>query len=151
VNPGWRAENWGNRADSQIVTGPNGKKMLSVTWHERDKDKVAVRLNVDLDLTDKSELSFDVYNESGGRISICAAFSTMPGYQFFESVAPAVPSGEWQTIRINLADKKFKSAASNWAHVTGIENKNNVRDVFILIYNGRNETGTLFINNIHIQ
>ena len=146
----WAVEQWGNAATCEVVTQGDDNKLLSVNWTGKDKDKVALRLNIDMNLTDKGKVTFDVFNNSDVPASVCMAFNTLPNYQFFESVAYPVPKKKWETITLDVAGKGFKCAATNWKYVSDITNKDNVKDIFILIYT-REAPGALFIDNIRFH
>lgn len=150
ANPRWRAEQWGNNAACEVVAQDGDNKLLSVTWTQKDKDKVAIRLNADMNLTDMTKVTFDVYNDATAAASVCLAFNTLPGYQFFESLAFNSSLKKWVPVEIDLTRKKFKSAATNWRYTGEIANKDNVKDIFILIYN-RDARGALFIDNIRFH
>jgi len=150
ANALWRAEQWGNAATCQVAVQGEANKLLQVEYTSKDKDKVALRLNVDMSLADKTKVTFDVYNDAGLPAGVCMAFNTLPGYQFFESMAFDSQMKTWKKMEINLSEKKFKSAASNWKYVTDILNKDNVKDIFILIYN-RADTGKIYIDNIRFH
>ncbi|HUS57046.1 MAG TPA: hypothetical protein VM141_00200 [Planctomycetota bacterium] len=145
----WRIEQWGNNATCEVVVNEDNK-LLQVNHTGKDKDKVALRLNVDMSLADKTKVTFDIYNDSGAPAGICMAFNTLPGYQFFESMAFDSQLKTWKKMEIDLQGKKFKSAASNWKYVTDILNKDDVKDIFILIYN-RDATGKIYIDNIRFH
>ncbi|NQT20363.1 MAG: hypothetical protein HQ592_11705 [Planctomycetes bacterium] len=147
----WRAEQWGSTATCEIVAqGDDDNKLLSITWTQRDKDKVAIRLSIDLDLTDNTKVTMDVYNDSDAPAGVGMAFNTLPGYQFFESTALSASVKKWTSLEIDLTKKKFKCAATNWRHTANIANKDNVKDIFVLIYN-RNPNGTMFVDNVRFH
>jgi len=150
VNPLWQIEQWGNAATSEVVTQGEDNKLLNVTWTGKDKEKVALRLNVDMNFTDKTKVTFDVFNNSNSPAGVCLAFNTLPGFQFFESMAFDSQVKKWKTIEVDLAAKNYKCAASNWKYVAEIANKDNVKDIFILIYN-RDAQGSLFIDNFRFH
>ena len=150
ANGQWKAEQWGNNATCEVVVQGDDNKLLSVTWTQRDKEKVAVRLSLDIDLTDKTKLTMDVYNDSATPAGVGMAFNTLPGYQFFESLAFNSALKKWTSLEIDLTRKKFKCAASNWRYTADIANKDNVKDIFLLIYN-RAPKGTLFVDNIRFH
>ena len=146
----WRAEQWGSTATCEVVAQGDDNKLLSITWTERDKDKVAIRLSIDLDLTDNTKVTMDVYNDSDAAAAVGMAFNTLPGYQFFESAAFSSPVKKWASIEIDLTKKRFKCAATNWRYTTDIANKDNVKDIFVLIYN-RDDKGTMFVDNLRFH
>ena len=146
----WAIEQWGNLATSEVVTQGDDNKLLSVNWTENKKEKVALRLNIDMNLTDKTKVTFDVFNNSTAPAGVCMAFNTLPNYQFFESMAFPTPLKKWETITLDVAGKGFKCAATNWKYVSDITNKDNVKDIFIMIYN-REAPGSLFIDNIRFH
>ena len=87
----WAVEQWGNAATCEVVTQGDDNKLLSVNWTGKDKDKVALRLNIDMNLADKTKVTFDLFNNSTAPAGVCMAFNTLPNYQFFESMAFPTP------------------------------------------------------------
>jgi len=152
ANTRWGVEQWGNAATCEVVVQEGGgdNRILSVAWTQKDKDKVAIRLNTDLDLTDKTKVTFDVCNMAQKPVSIGVAFNTLPGYQFFESIALNAPVGKWVPMEIDLTSQRFKCAATNWRHKAAIANKDNVKDIFILIYN-RDAQGVVYLDNFRFH
>jgi len=152
ANTRWGVEQWGNAATCEVVVQEGGgdNRILSVAWTQKDKDKVAIRLNTDLDLTDKTKVTFDVCNMAQKPVSIGVAFNTLPGYQFFESIALNAPAGKWVPMEIDLTSQRFKCAATNWRHKAAIANKDNVKDIFILIYN-RDAQGVVYLDNFRFH
>jgi len=100
-----------------------------------------------MDLSDKTKVTMDVYNNATGSARVGMAFNTLPGYQFFESLAFGSPLKKWTPVEIDLTQKKFKCAATNWRYRAEIANKDNIKDIFILIYNG-DDKGAVFLDNI---
>ena len=149
-NNQWRVEQWGNDATCEVVE-QEGNKILSIVWAEKEKkDKVALRLTLDMDLTDKGKVTFDIYNDSEKPEGLCVAFNTLPGYQFFESSAFNAPVRKWESMSLNLQGKNFKCATTNWRYTAEIANRDNVKDIFLLIYN-REVNGKMFIDNIRFH
>ena len=150
ANGQWKAEQWGNNAICEVVVQGDDNKLLSVEWTQSDKDKVAVRLSLDMDLTNKTKVTMDVYNDSATPAGVGMAFNTLPGYQFFESLAFNSALKKWTSLEIDLTRKKFKCAATNWRYTADIANKDNVKDIFLLVYN-RAPKGILFVDNIRFH
>jgi hypothetical protein len=132
----WLAEQWGNPADVQTLEqGTDVKnRVLSVAFRDGKKDKVAVRLGGTWDLTAYDTLTFEVWNASGGSMGLTVAFNTLPGWRFFETTAKRIAPKKWTKMSINLNAKNFKCAESKWRHNSALENRDNVKQIMLLIY-----------------
>lgn len=151
--PGWGSEEWGNSAEVvQIEQGEIVKnKLLSVTFNSNDKGKVAVKKSTSLDLTEKVRCVFDVYNATERPLPICLAVTTLPGYVWFESTTIYAKPKSWKAkAAIDLTGKHWKCEASNWRFTAEIANRENVKQVFLLVYN-TSKDGTVFFDNIFFQ
>lgn len=153
----WEAEPWGNQATVQIDPQTREEtidgqvqlvrnRVLSVNYNGR-KDKVAIRLGGTWDLTNCAALVFDVWNGGTGSFGLSVAFNTLPGWQFFESPSVRVPPRRWTTVRIDVTSRRFKSAASRWRNTSLLVNRDNVKQVILLVYNSATQ-GRIYFDNI---
>ena len=145
----WTVEQWGNDATATVIqqAQPGDDKVLSIAYHSTDKDKVAVRLGGTWDLSRRQALTFRVWNASKSSLSLTVAFNTMPGWKFFESRAKAIRPKKWITVTIDLTQKRFKSEESKWRNVSELKNRDNVKQIILMIYNTSKE-GVIYVDNI---
>jgi len=149
-DPGWATEAWGSSVEVSIGP-PQGTtdKMVRVFLAGAEQDKACVMLEQDVNLTTKKALHFDVYNFAKQSVTIAVAFTTSPGWKFYESVPNAIlPTGDKpKKITIDLTDDRFKCAETNWRHRSPIQNRDRVVKTYILIYT--KQTGAwLYFNNV---
>jgi hypothetical protein len=147
----WVMEAWGNKAEAEVVTqGTKVKnKVLGVTYHSADKQKAAARLGGTWDLTRQEFLVFDVWNAGKKSVGLSVAFNTMPGWKFFESTSKSIRPNAWVTIKIALDRKRFKCEGSNWRNTSELKNRDNVKQIILMIYNAGKE-GVIYFDNIRL-
>jgi len=150
ADPGWTSEAWGSSVDVN-VGAPEGTndKLLRVFLAGAEQDKANVVLEQNFDLSDKKELTLDVYNLGKQAVTVAVAFTTLPGWKFYESVPKTVlPTGQTpKRLVFDLTSNKFKCAETNWRYKSPIQNKNKVGKMYLLIYT--RQTGSwIFFNNI---
>ena len=156
ADPGWSSEAWGSSVDVNVGAAENtNDKLLRVFLAGAEQDKANVMLEQNLDLSDKKELTLDVYNMGKRSITLAVAFTTLPGWKFYESVPRTVlpttpdPNGTATPKRLvfDLTTNKFKCAETNWRYKSPIQNKSRVGKMYLLIYT-RDRGFWVFFNNI---
>ena len=153
AHAGWATEAWGSSVE--INVGPpqgSNDKMVRVFLAGAEQDKACVMLEEDFDLTNKTSLSFDVYNFAKQTITLGVAFTTSPGWKFYESMPVMVmPTGNTpKPVTIDLAGNRFKSAETQWRHKTPIQNKNRVVKFYFLLYT-KQTNAWVFFNKIRFE
>lgn len=139
-----------------VLATPDGpRKVLQVDYQPNpdnagvDKAAVVLRRQVQLDLTKK--MTFLAANRSAKDVRIAIAVKTGTDWTYYESPTQSLPSTssgqEFVSLSFDLGASTFKSAASQWAHSGRIEHPEMVRELQILIHNGRNE-GSLWLAGI---
>ena len=147
---GWATEAWGSSVEVSVAAQPGSTdKLVRVFLAGAEQDKACVMLEKDLDLSDKKELVFDVYNFGKQSVSLAVAFTTAPGWKFYESSPTVVmPTGDApKTITLDLTNNRYKCAETQWRHKSVIENRKRVCKIFFLLYT-RQTNAWLFFNNI---
>lgn len=149
IEEGWLIEQWGNAGEvAAIEQGTTVKnKVLSVLYRGNEKDKIAVRLGGSWDLTSHESVSLDIWNASDKSVSLTLAFNTMPGWLFYESTAKMIKPKEWTTVQFKLDTERFKSAATSWRNTGDLKNRDNVRQLILMIYNSQKD-GQVYLDNI---
>jgi tetratricopeptide (TPR) repeat protein len=150
---GWTTEAWGSSVEINVGP-PQGTtdKMVRVFLAGAEQDKACVMLEEDFDLTNKKTLSFDVYNFAKNSITVGVAFTTNPGWKFYEgSPAMVMPTGNNpKPVTVDLTSEKFKSAETQWRHKTPIQNKNRVVKFYFLLYT-KQTNAWVFFNNVRFE
>jgi len=150
ADPGWSSEAWGSSVDVNVGAAENSNdKLLRVFLAGAEQDKANVMLEQGLDLSDKKELTLDVYNFGKRAVTVAVAFTTLPGWKFYESTPKTVlPTGKTaKSLVFDLTTNKFKCAETNWRYKSPIQNKNRVGKMYLLIYT-RDRGFWVFFNNI---
>ncbi len=150
---GWATEAWGSSVEINVGP-PQGTtdKMVRVFLAGAEQDKACVMLEEDFDLTNKTTLTFDVLNFAKQTITLGVAFTTSPGWKFYESMPVMVmPTGNTpKAVTIDLAGDRFKSAETQWRHKTTIQNKHRVVKFYFLLYT-KQTNAWVFFNNIRLE
>ncbi|HRT94731.1 MAG TPA: hypothetical protein P5532_09950, partial [Planctomycetota bacterium] len=124
ATPGWATEAWGSSVEINVGP-PQGTtdSMVRVFLAGAEQDKACVMLEHDFDLTDKKALSFDVYNFGKTSITLAVAFTTAPGWRFYESMPVLVsPTGNNpKPVTLDLTNDRFKCAETQWRHKSTIQ------------------------------
>jgi hypothetical protein len=153
ADPSWSTEAWGSSVEVSVGP-PQGTtdKMVRVLLAGAEHDKACVLLEQDFDLSEKKTMSFEVYNFAKQSVTLAVAFTTSPGWKFYESVPQAVvPTGNNpKKVAIELDGERFTCAETRWRHRSALSNRNRVVKVYFLIYTKM--TGEwLFFNNIQFE
>ena len=120
-----------------------------VSYESVGREKVALRRDVVLDLTQKTTLSLDCYNE-GNPLEMSFAACTGRSYVFFEAPAKRVKGGWQRGVTFSLEEAHFKCEASNWLYTETIAQRELTLSLFLLFY-GREKAGTFYIDNIRLE
>ena len=142
-------------SQTTLVTPEGPRKVLQVDYQANPDnagvDKAAVVLRRRLSLATAGKLNLLAANRSTKNLRLAIAVKTGTEWTYFESPAqslPATTSGqEFQQLTFDLGAATFKAAASGWAHSSKIAGLEQVRELQILIHNGRNE-GSLWLAGI---
>jgi hypothetical protein len=151
---GWSSESnqWSNTITANTLTldGEKGtNQVIEVTFEKGDKDKAAIKRSLrGQTIGDNSEVALYVFNKTGKPVRIAVALKT-GNWAFHESMPVQVPGAEaWQEVRFDLKGTTWKSEASNWAHTAAVNELSDLKELQILIYNGKNESGSVLIDAI---
>lgn len=150
---GWATEAWGSSVEINVGAPQGGTdKMLRVFLAGAEQEKACVMLEQDFDLSDKKALTFDVYNFAKQSINLGVAFTTSPGWKFYESLPVVVmPTGDNpKPVTLDLTASNFKSAETQWRHKSKIENARHVVKLYFLLYTRQTGAWVLF-NKIRIE
>lgn len=131
----WEVLNWGNPC-TVSVQPLDGNQVLMVEMPAGGgKDKAAVGRSLNLDLSDREKLRFNVFNAEKSRCEVAIALITAADY--FESRTVAVRPDWNLDLEIDLKAKDFKSKETNWRFETAVKSLDQVKQVILLVYGGR--------------
>lgn len=135
----------GPRKVLQVDYGPNP------TTPGIDKAAVVLRPQGGLNVRAGAKLTLLAANRSAKDVRLAIAVKTGNDWTYYESQVqplPATSSGqEFVQLSFDLGAATFKAAATNWAHSAKVANLDQVREVQVLIHNGR-EKGSLWLAGI---
>lgn len=150
---GWDAESpqWSNAVTAKIVTlntDQGSNQVIEVACTGGDKDKAALKRPLrGLSLGENGELALYACNRGKMALRLAVALKT-GNYVFHESQQLALPAdGEWHEVRVNLRSQDWKSEASKWAYTAPVADLEDLKELQILIYNGKQD-GTLLLDAI---
>lgn len=153
-NTNWRSENqkWANPvtvSNNPVKMGENRVNMvLQADYKSGEKHKAAVVLQTKLDVREQSLLTFYVSNPSQQPIRLSVAIKCGDRWDYYESRTKSVAKqAVWQQLSFDLKRKDFKSQASDWQHRDAISQPHAVREIQILMHNGKRD-GSLMIDGI---
>ncbi|MCX7935035.1 MAG: hypothetical protein N3A66_07225, partial [Planctomycetota bacterium] len=153
---GWSiqgAGNWANQGNvrSVIDTGNNRTAVLQVKYEGSGKDKTAVCLPFQGDLSKAKAIVFDAFNPEKADARLAVAVVTGPAFEWYESRTAVAKAGEWTMgLRFDLTFSNWKCKATGWNHAVKPADLNNVRTLWILIYNG-GASGNIYLDSIRIE
>jgi hypothetical protein len=153
---GWQAEDaaYSNAVEAKPITlapEEGGGKALAMTVPAGGtKDKAAIRKLVNYSVDENSVLSLLIRDRSDHPVKIAIAVKTVTTvngkevWNYFESLQQSVaPAAEFKEVRFNLKASTFKSAATGWDNKGKISDLDAVKELQLLIYNGKDEADVL--------
>ncbi len=153
---GWSiqgAGNWANQGSVRSITdtGNNRTAVLQVRYEGSGKDKTAVCLPLPGDLSKAKAIVFDAFNPEKADARVAVAVVTGPAFEWYESRTAVAKAGGWTMgMRFDLTFSNWKCKASGWNHAVKPSDLNNMRTLWILIYNGGNNGG-IYLDSIRIE
>lgn len=146
---GWRTEEWGNPAKTDIVQGARARgKLLQVRRAAGQKDKVAVANIFDLDVAKYAALSLDVLNDSPARVQLALGLNTTDEWAYFESrPIEILPGKQLVSVCISTVSSDYKSGTTEWAYEASVKDADQMKKLVLLAYDLADK-GTLVFDNI---
>lgn len=159
----WDADalDWSSPAKPALVTlvtpeGPRRVMQIDVEPHptKPEIDKAAVVMRRPLNLRQGAKLTMLAANRGHEDLRVGIAVKTGGEWTYYESkplVVPATQSGqEFSQLAFDLGAAEYKAQSTNWAYSARIAGLEQVRELQILIHNGRRE-GSLWIAGIAFE
>jgi len=150
---GWNGESlqWSNPVTAKIIPLPTDKgtnTVVELTFTGGDKDKMAVKRPLaGVTLGENGEVAMFACNRSKAPMRMSLALKT-GNYIFHESQTLVLPAdAAWHEVRINLHSKDWKCEASKWAYTSEVANLNDLKEMQVLVYNGKAD-GVLLLDSI---
>lgn len=124
-----------NECTVRPYTEPDSNdKMVLVSLPGGDKDKAVFEgKGLPLNLTDRTTLSFRIYQNSSKPLKITVAFQNKDN-EYFEGKSEKVAPNEWVQVEIPLGGTDFKTEKSKWAFTDTLRGKEHINNVLFLIY-----------------
>ncbi len=152
---------WSSPAKPTLITlvtpeGPRRVMQVDVEPHPTDPkvDKAAVVLRRPLTLRQGAKLTLLAANRGTEDLRLGIAVKTGGEWTYYESkpqVVAATQSGqEFSQLTFDLGSSDYKAQSSSWAYSAKIANLEQVRELQLLIHNGRAE-GSLWIAGIAFE
>jgi hypothetical protein len=131
----WRPEAWGSPAAVSREQSDSGAARISADCRLGDKDKWAVTLFQDMDLSKCDSLSLHVRSDKAVKIVVGLwTDSADETHLLYESRAVTLTPGGWRKLTLNLREPGFKAAASQWEHTAALANPDKTRAISLLLY-----------------
>lgn len=155
------ALDWSSPAKPTLITlvtpeGPRRVMQIDVEPHpsKPEVDKAAIVLRNQLSVRQGSKLTMLVANRGSDDLRLGIAVKTGGEWTYYESktqVAPATQSGqEFTQLSFDLGASDFKAKSSDWAYSARIAGLDQLRELQILVHNGRKE-GSVWIAGITFE
>jgi hypothetical protein len=151
---GWGLADWGDEASLEFINTQtiNGNQAAKITYDEAGrrsdaKGIVFENYNLNLDLSDKNTMVFDIYNASNSRIEVSIMLDSTG---FCESIRKPVDPG-LNRIVFDLNARNFKKSESRWTHGSRFDKSEPVSQVMIITYPWDVSHGTYYIDNITFE
>ncbi len=139
----WKTAAWENPATLRVADGGLTVEMLGGA-----RDKTAVGRTMNMDVSSRSQVVFDVVNDMRHTLSVAVAFIVGPNSTYYESVPVPVKPGLNENIAFDLRSATFKSAASQWQHQRRLGHVSDVKSLYVLIYT--RGKGSVVIRNVRL-
>jgi hypothetical protein len=146
----WQSPSWSNEItieEVELDRGARGNHGMRLSFKGGAKDKAVAVRKVSLSLSGNDEISFSLFSPTKRKLEIAVAVTTGDKLAYFESKSRTVQAGTWAEMAIPLGRKDWKSEASNWKHESELRDRNDIRELLLLIYNLKN-SGEIFIDEL---
>jgi hypothetical protein len=147
----WAVDSTGSQASARVVRHPAqpANRLLCVEYTGSAAGKVVLRRPAGLSASENGTLRGWVYCRSPSLPSVALALCTTSAYLWQESEAIQLQRG-WTELRFDLGAEKWKSAATGWKNTGALRDRQDVRTVELLIYNGQS-AGLLYLDGLKIS
>lgn len=131
---------------------PDGlNSLLQVTCKNGRLDKAAILLGMSTSGAKQSNFVFTAANTGKNPLRVGIAIKTGSAYLYHESEPVMLEGGgKRHSLSFNLKSATWKTEASKWTPTSTIGDIDQIREIQILMYNGRSEY-TVFIDEISFQ
>ncbi len=136
--------------------GNDGGALLELAFSGQNrkketKDKAAFQLAEKLNLKDQTALLMDIYVPDDKPVRLAVALVTGNNFEWYESKTVILPGGEWTMgVRFDLTLATWKAQKSGWNHTLKPDNLDQVRNLNLLVYNGRQE-GKIYVDSVRLE
>jgi len=145
---GWKVQAWGNRAEVSLA-GARRDRALVVEAESGEKGKVALRLDRRLLAKREAPAVLAAYNTGREPVKVALGFGVSNRLVYYEST-PQVARGGWNRLAFDLTAGTFKTQATGWKHEAALPKPLDVRQVYVLVYNGNAPT-VVYLRGLHLE
>lgn len=147
---------WSGEGPSGTVQGAKlpikeqpGNIVIKLDYLGTRSEKVGAKCLTDLYLADEGKLTCRFYSAEKNPPRVAFALCAGDQYTWQESEPQPLKEG-WNEVELSFSAKKWKSAASNWKYEAELQNRNDIRAVHLLIFNGR-QAGELYLDALQLE
>ncbi|MCW8133814.1 MAG: hypothetical protein KIS92_25935 [Planctomycetota bacterium] len=146
----WRGESGDRLALATVYTKEQPEnRLLKLDYIGTRGEKVGAQCLTNLYLAENGKVEFRVYSGEKHPPQMAVAICTGDNYTWQESEPVALKEG-WNEFKADFGSKKWKSAASNWKPNVELQERNDVRAIHLLVYNGR-ASGYLYLDALQFD
>jgi len=146
----WPVQSWGNGAKTELVKTEDGSTELKVDYTTGDAGKAAIQkaIPAECKFGTRDLLLMDVRNAGERPFHLAIALSTEDGQGYYESRPGLVDGGRHEDLAIDLRGDQFKSAKSEWAYKSSLDEPEKMIQIAILVY--ARTPGVVYFDNIRL-
>lgn len=146
----WPVQSWGNGAKAELVKTEGASTELKVDYTAGDAGKAAIQKAIppECKFGTRDLLLMDVRNAGERPFHLAIALSTQDGQGYYESRPCLVDCGPHKDFAIDLRGDQFKSAKSEWAYKSSLNEPEKVSQIGLLVY--ARTPGIVYFDNIRL-
>ena len=146
----WPVQSWGNAAKAELVKTEGRSTELKVEYTAGDAGKAAIQraIPAECKFGTRDLLLMDVRNAGERPFHLAIALSTEDGQGYYESRPGLVDCGLHKDLTIDLRGDQFKSAKSDWAYKSSLDEPQKMVQIGILVYS--RTPGVVYFDNIRL-
>jgi len=130
----WQVGNWGNQIQYGLLdVEGRGKVLKANILQQGGKDMAILQIGQRINAKEKPFLVFDMKHNYGWVVPVAMAVNAGPTY-FESSLRRFEVDGKYHRFVYDLSQANFKCAKYNWVQGVPIENVENIRNLFLILY-----------------